>query len=218
MIEQNKKKEESLSINNQRGMTRDEVEKLLTAPMGDRERAYFRGLYETYFRANELLQVNIEDYDRSAGVIVCLNPKRKYSRMTGKTISPPPKRMCVSRSEQILLTSIIGNRKKGPIFTNRQGKRLSVTYLEMYIDTIATKIGIQKVSHVTESGREYHLVTLQALREAGERHTDMSGKDPIITAKAAQHSMQVKEEHYGKYQWEEIQEHVKKHHPAFKDN
>jgi hypothetical protein len=45
-------------------MTIEEVQKLLTSPMPDRERAFFRAIYETFFRANEILQCNIEDYNR----------------------------------------------------------------------------------------------------------------------------------------------------------
>jgi len=218
MIQTNNEKEKLSSINIQRGMTIEEVQKLLTAPMGDRERAYFRGLYETFFRANELLQCNVEDYNKSTGVLVCLKPKRKYNRKTKTTIQPPPKQMCISKSTMLLLKSIIGNRKKGPIFINKSGKRVSITYFEMYIDTIATKIGIQQVTHTTSTGRDYHLVTLQALREAGERHTDMGGADRATTAKGAQHSMSVKEQYYERFGWEEIQQQVKKYHPAFKED
>ena len=45
-----------------RGMTIDEVNKLLTAPMPNRERAFLRAIYDTFYRVNELLQCNIEDY------------------------------------------------------------------------------------------------------------------------------------------------------------
>ena len=38
-----------------RGMSLEEVRTLLTAPMPNRERAFFRTIYETFYRANELL-------------------------------------------------------------------------------------------------------------------------------------------------------------------
>jgi hypothetical protein len=218
MIQNNVKDEGLSSINIERGMTKEEVQLLLTASMGDKERAFFRAIYETWFRAQELLKCNIEDYNKSTGQLVCLNPKRKYSKKTKTSYQPPPKQMIVSKATQILFRSIIGNRKKGPIFVNRNGIRCSVTYFQMYIDMIATKLGIQRVTHVTSTGRKYHLVTLQALREAGERHTDMAGADRALTAKGAQHTLEVKEQYYEKFGWEEIQEQVKKYHPAFKES
>lgn len=55
------------TINLDRGMTTQEVQTLLQAPMSDRERAFFRAGYECFYRANELLQCNIEDYNRNTG-------------------------------------------------------------------------------------------------------------------------------------------------------
>ena len=72
--------EEKLSIKLDRGMTVEEVNTLLKASMGDKERAFFRAIYDTWFRANELLQCNIEDYNKSTGELTCLKPKSKYSR------------------------------------------------------------------------------------------------------------------------------------------
>ena len=78
-------------------------------------------------------------------------------------------------------------------------------------------IGMQKVTHTTTTGKEYHLVTLKALREAGERHCDLAGADSEVTARGAQHSALVKEKHYKKAGWEEVQEQVKKYHPSFRE-
>jgi len=87
----------------------------------------------------------------------------------------------------------------------------------MYINEVASKVGIQKVTHVTETGKRYHLVTIKALREAGERHTDLAGADSEVTAKASQHSAVIKERHYKKTGWEEVQEQIKRFHPSFKE-
>ncbi len=201
-----------------RGMNKDEVQKLLTAPMPDRERAFYRTVYETFYRTNELLQCNIEDYNKETGELIALHTKNKYNPKTKQYIKSPPKHMVLSQSTQLCFKRIIGNRKKGSIFINeRDGRRISVTYFQMYINDLATRLGIQKVTHITQTGKEYHLVTLQALREAGERHTDLAGADSEVTARGAQHSATVKEKHYKKAGWEEIQEQVKKYHPAFKD-
>jgi integrase len=210
--------DEKPSIKLDRGMTVDEVNLLLKAPMGDKERAYFRAIYETFFRAQELLKCNIEDYNKVTGELTALYTKNKYNPKTNQYIKSPPKHMLLSQSTQLCFKKIIGNRKKGPIFINeRDGQRISVTYFQMYINDLATRLGIQKVTHITQTGKEYHLVTLQALREAGERHTDLAGADSDVTARGAQHSAIVKEKYYKKAGWDEVQEQVKKYHPAFQD-
>lgn len=215
-------KQKEPSINLDRGMTAEEVQKLLTAPMGNRERAYFRAIYDTWFRANELLQCDIEDYNRQTGELIAHHTKNKYNPKTKKHIKSPPKHMVLSKPTQILFRKIIGNRKKGPIFINKGGVRISKTYFQVKINEIATSIGIQKVAMVTYRGkkrtsRPQNLVTLKALREAGERHCDLAGADPQVTARAAQHSAIVKEKHYKKSGWEEIHEQIKKYHPAFQE-
>ena len=76
-----------------RGMTIQEVQTLLTAPMGNRERAFFRAIYETFYRANELLQCNIEDYNRNTGELTAMHTKNKYNPWTKQYINSPPKHM-----------------------------------------------------------------------------------------------------------------------------
>lgn len=200
-----------------RGMTIDEVNVLLRAPMPDRERAFFRAIYETFFRANELLQCNIEDYDKHTGELIARCTKNKFNPKTRQHIKSPPKHMIISPGTQILFRKIIGNRKKGAIFINRNGRRLTKTHFQVFINELATSIGIQKVTHITEKGRNYHLVTLKALREAGERHCDLNGADSQVTARGSQHSAIVKERHYKKSGWGEIQDQIKRFHPAFKN-
>ncbi len=63
----------------------------------------------------------------------------------------------------------------------------------------------------------YKLVTLMALREAGERHHDQEGGDPAISAKAAGHTMAIKQKYYSKGSFEEAQASFEKYHPAFKE-
>jgi len=214
------KLEEKRSINQveyNRGMTIDEVEKLLTTPMPNRERAFFSAIYDTFYRVNELLQCNIEDYNRQTGELIAKHTKTKYNPKTKQHFKSLPKHMIVSKSTQILLRKIIGNRKKGAIFVNKKGERLSKTYFQVCINEIATSIGIQKITHITKTSKNYHLVTLKALREAGERHCDLAGADLDITARGAQHSAIVKEKYYKKAGWEEVQDQIRKHHPTFKE-
>lgn len=217
-MKENEENAQTSNIKLDRGMTVDEVKLLLTAPMGDKERAFFRAIYDTYYRAQELLKCNIEDYDKTTGELTALHTKNKYIPKIKKYIKSPPKHMVLSKPTRMLFKKIIGNRKKGAIFISvRKGKRVSVTHFQMYINDLATRLGIQKITHITPTGEKYHLVTLQALREAGERHCDLAGADSDVTARGAQHSAVVKEKYYKKAGWEEIQEQVKKYHPAFKE-
>jgi len=66
-------------------MTKDEVNILLTAPMGDKECAFFRAVYDTFYRVQELLKCNIEEYDKVTGELIALHTKNKYGRLE-KTI------------------------------------------------------------------------------------------------------------------------------------
>ena len=218
MLKENPEKDKTSSIKYlDRGMNTQEVKTLLTASMGDRERAFFRAIYDTFYRANELLQCNIEDYNRSTGELTALHTKNKYNPRNKSTIESPPKHATLSKSTRLLFKSIIGNRKKGPIFINRNGQRVSVTHFQVCINEIATKIGIQQLSKIGEKHRKQNLVTLKALREAGERHMDLKGADPQVTARGAQHSALVKEKHYKKSSWEEFQEQQRKYHPSFQE-
>ena len=99
-----------------RGMTVDEVGKLLTAPMSDRERAFYSAVYDTFFRANELLMCDIEDYNRQTGELTAIHTKNKYIRKTNQYIESPPKHALLSKSTRSLFRQVIGNRKKGAIF------------------------------------------------------------------------------------------------------
>lgn len=207
-----------------RGLDIQEVESLLQAPMPDRERAFFKAIYETFFRAYELLMCNIEDYNKKTGEIVAKHTKNKYNPKTKKHIESPPKHMILSISSQALFRRVIGNRKKGPIFINRDGKRLTKTHFQRHINDLATRIGIQKITKVTSEGKKgkwkgkpryQHLVTLKALREAGERHCDLAGADSDVTARGAQHSAIVKERYYKKAGWDEVHQQIRKYHPAF---
>ena len=73
-----------------------------------------------------------------------------------------------------MLRHYVGNRKKGQIFINEMtGKRLTLRHFEKMIDKWARWLNIQKLQTTKPSGREYHLITLMGLREAGERHYDL---------------------------------------------
>ncbi len=198
-----------------RGMTKQEVHTLLTAPMSDRERAFFRCIYETFLRLNELLQCDIEDYNKVTGELIARVTKTKYNPKSGVTIKSPPKHVIPSETCRLLFTKVISYRKKGPIFVNKRGERLTKTWFQIQINKIAKRIGIQKVALKSGVGKDFHLVTCKAIREAGERHCDLNGADRDATARMSQHSVSVKEKYYKKAGWEDIHDQVRKFHPCF---
>ncbi|MDW7777065.1 MAG: hypothetical protein SCH39_12145 [Methanosarcinales archaeon] len=115
-----------------------------------------------------------------------------------------------------MLQHFVGNRKKGHIFINeRTWRRLNLRHFEKMIDTWARLLNIQKLQFIKPSGREYHVITLVGLREAGERHHDLNGGDPDVSAKAAWHSKETKARYCKKVSYEEAQESFGRYHPAF---
>jgi len=209
------------SFNHVEPLTKDEIRMILHHHhLKDRERSLFRALYETWARPKELISADIEDYDRNTGIIILRNTKKKWNPKTKKKIQEPPKRPCVSKTTQQLLKGVIGNRKKGPIWINKNGNRVSLSYIARVLDRTARKLGLQaEVKAVSDKRidgqRIYHRVTLKCFREAGERHHDLGGGDSELSAKAAQHSMKIKEKHYKKTVWEEVRESQRQNHPAF---
>jgi len=127
-----------------------------------------------------------------------------------------PKTMKLTGNTSEMLRQYVGNRKKGHIFINeRTGKRLTLRHFEKMIDKWARLLNIQRRQSIKPSGREYHLITLMGLREAGERHHDLNGGDPDVSAKAVGHSKETKARYYKKVSYEEAQESFGRYHPAF---
>jgi|GEM_PF-1911122 len=93
--------------------------------------------------------------------------RARYNRLTRRHM---PKTMKLTGNTSEMLRHYVGNRKKGDIFINdRTGKRLTLRHFEKMIDKWARLLNIQKLQSIKPSGREYHLITLMGLREAGER-------------------------------------------------
>lgn len=113
---------------------------------------------------------------------------------------------------------LVSNRKKGKIFINKDGEPFTdLAWFKMQIHHYATLLSIQKVKKYYVDGRPLHLVTLMALREAGERQHDNAGGSRKLSAVSAGHSMRVKERHYEKVgeDFEQVHESYRKFHPAF---
>jgi hypothetical protein len=144
-----------------------------------REKLFFRMIYETTTRQRDILEARIELWNRNTGEITFPKTKSKYNRWTKKFISGSPKTMKPTSNTNEILRHHMSNRKKGHVFINeRTEKRLTLRHFEKEIDKWARLLNIQKLHSIKPSDKEYHLVTLMALREAGERHHDLNGGDP----------------------------------------
>ncbi len=116
-----------------------------------------------------------------------------------------------------MLRAFITNMKKGYIFQGETDEPLTLWFFEKELNRYGCLLSIQQDEHITPKGRIYHLISLMALREAGERHHDQNGGDPAISAKAAGHTMLIRNKYYKKGSFEEAQQSFEKHHPAFKE-
>lgn len=214
---------ETTALQLSRGMTEEECKIICTSPqIPIREKLFFRILYETEFRPFETLNLQIEDWDRKQALVTARRTKQKTRPVPGdnrKKIWLPsnPRTMMISPATNEMLRVYVGNRKKGAIFINRAGNKLSLEWFNQAINKYATLLGIQKEVHKYKDGRSLKLITCMSCREAGERHHDNAGGSRKLSAVAAGHTMQVKEQHYEKVgdNFEQVWESYRKFHPAF---
>lgn len=212
-----------------RGMNLDECKAICTSPeIPIREKLFFRTIYETQLRPFEALNLLIENWDREQQLVTAVRVKQKTAPVEGdrhkKILLPSkPRTAFISENTNLMLKTVVSNRKKGHIFVNADGEKLSMTWFKDRINHYAKLLGIQKdvKYYDTRTGDIHprHLVTCMALREAGERHHDNAGGSRKLSAVAAGHTMQVKEKHYEKVgeDFEQVHESYRRFHPAFVD-
>lgn len=208
-----------------RGLNEEECKALCTSseiPL--KTRAYFRVIYETQLRPSEALHLSIEDFNKETGEAIARKVKGKKNRYMVQTVYRP-RHVIVTQNTAFMLKTIIENRKKGFIFeseTNR-GKPISKRYMQAEIDKYAKLLSIQRIRQYAQSKKnpnDYRvlpMVTLMALRKAGERHHDAGGGDASLSAQAAGHTMDTKTKYYqGEVDWEAVHKSYKEHHPSWK--
>lgn len=184
-----------------------------------RDELITRLLYESFARISELLSVRIEDVDFKQCAMLISQPKGKavFKIVEGKRVHSDTLRIqrwvFFSNYTRDLMIRHLRGRKKGFIITTHRRRRLSTRQAERVVDFYARKAGIQKNVGFTKNGRQIRLVTCKALREAGERHTDVAGADRDATARIAGHTVRTKEKHYKKGNFEEDRRVVRDHHP-----
>jgi integrase len=211
-----------------RGMNLEECMTVCNSPIIPiREKVYFRLIYETLLRPMEVRHLLIENWDKNQRLITAQKVKVKTKPQRGdkshkEYLPTRPRTAIVTENTNEMLRAIVGNRKKGYIFVNEKGFQLTASWFKEQIHHYAKILGIQKnVKPYNEKNKNpdkvhyRHLVTCMALREAGERHHDSQGGSRKLSAFGAGHSMAVKEKHYEKADFEEVQESMKKFHPAF---
>lgn len=201
-----------------RGMNLIECRTICTSPeIPLREKCFFRIIYETQLRPFEVLNLQIENWDRNQHTVTALRTKQKWDNKNKKYLPSPPRTAIITENTNEMLRKIIGVRKKGCVFVNAKDHQLSLEWFNDRINYYAKLMGIQKIKRYYADGRTLKLVTCMALREAGERHHDNAGGSRKISAVAAGHSMAVKEKHYEKVgeDFEQVHESYRAHHPAF---
>jgi integrase len=206
-----------------RGMTVEECKTMCTHHSIDlREKIFFRIIYETQLRPFEVLNLQVEQWDRKQGFVTALKVKQKTKPRKGDHHSKDwlpstPKTRAITPSTNELLREYMSNRKKGPVFINENEEMLSLEWFNQEISRYAKLLGIQRIKKYYVDGRTLKLVTCMALREAGERHHDNAGGSRKLSAVAADHTMQVKEKHYEKVgeDIEQITQSYQKNHPAW---
>lgn len=203
-----------------RGLTVEECKALCTSPLIPiREKAFFRIIYETGLRPMEALNMLIENFNKETGELVALRTKGKKNRYMPRTIAKP-RHVYVSPNTSLMLKTVVSNRKKGYIFEgeNGYGYPLTKRFMQHQIDKYARLLSIQKLRQYSEDGRELPLITLMALRKAGERHHDANGGDSSLSAQASGHTMKTKVKYYqNEFDWEEVHRSYLENHPAFRE-
>lgn len=184
-----------------------------------RDEILIRLLYETWARVGELLRVDVSDIDFDHCSILIRHPKGRavFKVVDGRRIHVDTvhqeRIVFFSDHTRDLVIRYMEGRKKGPLIAKDRRKRLSTRQAERIVNRYAKAAGIQKVMGLNKRAREIRLVTCKALREAGERHTDIAGADRDATARIAGHTVRTKEKYYKRGNFEEDRRIVRQHHP-----
>ena len=164
----------------ERDMTVEECRKLfISCQIPIREKLFFRMIYETLLQPSEVLNLQIENWDRECARVTATKVRKRTKPLKGdmskKVLLPTkPKVRPIMLDTHNMLKEYVGDRKKGPIFINSQtGKRISLTWFNKAINKYAELLGIQQIKKYfkdkikREKPRSLKLVTLMALKKAG---------------------------------------------------
>ncbi len=202
-----------------RGMNKEECKIICTSSLIPlREKAFFRLIYETQLRPFEVMNLEIENWDRNQKMVTAVRIKQKWDNKHKRHLPSVPRTALLTDKTNEMIRTLVSNRKKNKIFVNKHGEAFTdIVWFKTQIHHYATLLSIQKIKKHYVDGRPLHLITLMALREAGERQHDNAGGNRKLSAVASGHSMQVKERYYEKVgeDFEQVHESYRNYHPAF---
>ncbi len=133
-----------------RGMNLDECRAICTSSeIPVREKLFFRIIYETQLRPFEVLNLLIENWDRDQRLITAVRVKQKTAPVKGDRhrkvhLPSKPRIVVLTENTSLMLKTIVSNRKKGYIFVNADGNKLSMAWFKDRINHYAKLLGIQK--------------------------------------------------------------------------
>ncbi len=131
-------------------MNLDEYKTICTSPqIPVREKLFFRMIYGMQLRPFEALNLLIENCDREQELVTAVRVKQKTEPVKGdrhRKIRLPskPKTAFSYREYQPMLKTVVNNRKKGYIFVNADGDKLSMALFKDRINHCVKLLGIQK--------------------------------------------------------------------------
>lgn len=125
-------------------ISEEDVEKLLDAPdMGDpvcgqRDRALLQVLYATGMRVSEIVALNLEDFHKNEGTIICHNGKTRTIPLQQAVVDELSKYIEESRK------SLVRNADERALFVNHRGERLTRQGLWLIIKKNVERVGISQ--------------------------------------------------------------------------
>jgi site-specific recombinase XerD len=150
-----------------------------------REKLFFRIIYETQLRPFEALNLLIENWDREQQLVTAVRVKQKTAPVKGdrhrKILLPSkPRTAFLTENTNLMLKTVVSNRKKGYIFVNADGEKLSMAWFKDRINHYAKLLGIQKdvkyydtqtgethppgiLLHAWLSGRQARYITIRGI-------------------------------------------------------
>lgn len=170
----------------ERGMTVGECRKMCSSrKIPIREKLFFRMIYETLLQPSEVLNLQIENWDKERALVtaamVMIRTKPLKGDMSKKVLLPSrPKTRAIMPDTNRMIRKYVGNRKKGPIFINNQtGDMITITWFNKAINRYAKLLCMQQIKKYfkdkgrREKPRSLKLVTLMALKKAGEQNKEV---------------------------------------------
>lgn len=174
------------------GVRDEDIEAMLSAAETLRERAVLSFLRDTWTRAGGLCGLNITDVNLTHCSAVVTE---KFGKSRAVNFAPETAN---------LLDELIGERKRGPVFKNQEGNRMTIFNLYSLVKTCALRAGID----VEGKGDEKVNWSPHQWRHAGIRSFLQSGSGTLGEASqlAGHADIKVTNDYYGTFEVSELKE------------